>query len=118
MLPLICLIPWNIQIWNKIYVLQYLSCKLMKVDEICMVDVSLGLVYSHLSSWSSIFILLKYRKKTHLHNSVERTVVINCISFLCDFLFIKIYNRDLKALKVTEWMCEIYPANYGNWFSH
>ena len=46
----------------------------MKVDEICMVDVSLGLVYSHLSSWSSIFILLKYRKKTHLHNSVERTV--------------------------------------------
>ena len=48
----------------------------MKVDDICMVYVSLGLVYSLQSSWSSTGILLKYRKNIHLHNSVEHTVEV------------------------------------------
>ena len=34
MLPLIYLITWNMQIWHKIYILRYLSCKLMKVVKI------------------------------------------------------------------------------------
>ena len=62
------------KLWHKIYILQHLSCKFIKVDEICMMDDSLSHTKVH---GHQPFILLKNRKKkAHLHKRVERTVCI------------------------------------------
>ena len=72
-LPLICLIVVHTQIVDFLH---YVSFGLLKVDENCMKNVVLGLVYLDRSSLVSAFIWLKYHKKTHLPNCSARSVLL------------------------------------------
>ena len=59
--------------------LQSLSFARMLVDEDCMRNVSLGLVYLDLRSFVSTFIWLKYKKNMHLLNNSAHGVDNNFI---------------------------------------